>query len=59
MNNMDINAWPKMADYPKTEDGWNQYANEWVSRRRKTTGLAQIPIVKGRGLTPKNRTLDK
>jgi len=44
MSNSDINAWPKMADYPQTEDGWNQYANEWVSRRRRTTGLAQIPM---------------
>jgi hypothetical protein len=44
MINMDINAWPKMADYPQTEIGWNQYANDWVVRRRMNVSVAQIPM---------------
>ena len=44
MSNMDINAWPKMAEYPQTQIGWNQYANDWVVRRRMTASVAQIPM---------------
>jgi hypothetical protein len=44
MSNSDIKTWPKMADYPQTELGWNQYANDWVVRRRRTAGVAQIPM---------------
>lgn len=44
MSNMDINAWPNLAEYPQTEQGWNEYANEWVVRGRRTAGVAQIPM---------------
>ena len=39
-----IEPWPEFSDYPQTEEGWNQYANHWVSRRRMTGGLGQIPL---------------
>lgn len=34
---------PKFSDYPQTEDGWNQYDNDWVSRRRMSPTLTDIP----------------
>lgn len=35
---------PTMDDYPKTEEGWNCYANAWVSHRRRVAMLGNIPM---------------
>ena len=43
MDNSNSPPFPKFSDYPQTEDGWNGYANNWVSRRRCTSSIAQIP----------------
>lgn len=37
-------CWPKLSDYPATEAGWNQYANDWVARKRRAQGINDIPI---------------
>ena len=42
MSHSDSKPFPKFSDYPQTEAGWNQYDNEWVSRRRLTPNIAEI-----------------
>jgi hypothetical protein len=37
-------GWPRFSDFPQTEAGWNHYANQWLSRRRRTSGIGQIPL---------------
>lgn len=41
--NSQLLGWPKFADYPQTESGWNEYANAWVSRRRRAPMLNSVP----------------
>lgn len=41
---MDIDTWPKMANYPQTEMGWNQYMDDWITRRRQAVLMSRIPI---------------
>jgi len=36
--------WPSWADYPQTEDGWNAFANAWLSRKRRAGSLGVVPI---------------
>jgi hypothetical protein len=43
MSHSDTKPFPKFSDYPQTEAGWNQYDNEWVSRRRLTPNITGIP----------------
>jgi len=43
MNNPESKPFPKFADYPQTEDGWNSYDNDWIARRRMTSSASQIP----------------
>jgi hypothetical protein len=43
MSNSDFKPFPKFADYPQTEAGWNHYDNDWVSRRRMTPNITEIP----------------
>ena len=39
-----LTGWPRFSDFPHTEAGWNRYANLWAVRRRRTTGIGQIPL---------------
>ena len=39
-----LKDWPKMTDYPQTEDGYNEYQDAWVARRRRAAGLGNIPM---------------
>lgn len=40
----DQKDWPVMADYPQTEQGWNEYANHWLGYRRSHAATpAQVP----------------
>ena len=39
-----LDGWPKMADFPQTEAGWNQYANAWAMRRRKAGSMGNVPM---------------
>ena len=43
MSQTNSKSFPKFSDYPQTEDGWNRYDNDWISRRRMTPNIAEIP----------------
>ena len=43
MTDMNSKPWPSFSEYPSTEVGWNRYADDWVARRRLTSGIGQIP----------------
>ena len=43
MSHSKSKPFPKFSDYPQTEEGWNHYDNAWVSRRRMTPNIADIP----------------
>jgi hypothetical protein len=43
--NFGLAPWPKLADYPQTEDGFNRYMNTWATRRRAARMLRQIPML--------------
>jgi hypothetical protein len=43
MINLTSNTFPKFSDYAQTEEGWNRYDNDWVTRRRMTPNIADIP----------------
>ena len=43
MSKLNIKPFPKFADYPQTEAGWNRYDGDWVARRRMTSNIGEIP----------------
>ncbi len=43
MSNDKTKPFPKFSDYPQTEAGWNHYDEDWVTRRRMTPNIAEIP----------------
>jgi hypothetical protein len=43
VSNANTKPFPKFADYPQTEEGWNRYDSDWVSRRHMTSSIAEIP----------------
>lgn len=36
--------WPRLVDFDQSEDGFNQYLTAWISKRRRTPLLNQIPM---------------
>ncbi len=44
MNEENIKPWPFFGDYPNTESGWNRYIDDWIVRKRQTSGVGQIPL---------------
>lgn len=36
-------AWPQFKDFPQTEAGWNDYANQWAGLKHNAP-MAAIPM---------------
>jgi len=44
MDDPRLKGWPKMADFPQTEDGFGEYLDAWAARRRRAATLSSIPM---------------